>query len=205
MNWINNISNLEDCLKSLSARDKSGNETDSDSAFAQWKEQTVRVRENRKTVYLVGNGASASMASHFSADLAKNGRVHTEVFTDLSLITAIANDISYKENGRVHTEVFTDLSLITAIANDISYKDVFAEPLRWRMTQGDMLVAISSSGQSPNVLSACEAAMALGGAYRGSSLFCGSGLQKKKIDDERNRSIFFRKIRRESERCNGLF
>ncbi len=137
MNWTNNISNLENCLKSLSARDKAGDETDSDSAFAQWKDRTVQVREDRKTVYLIGNGASASMASHFAPDLAKN--------------------------GRVRTQVFTDLSLITAVANDVNYESVFSEPLRWQMTEGDMLVAISSSGNSPNVLAGCETAVSLGG------------------------------------------
>ncbi len=137
MNWINNISNLGNCLKSLSVRDEAGNETDFDSAFTKWKDRTVQVRENRKTVYLIGNGASASMASHFAADLAKN--------------------------GQVHTEVFTDLSLITAVANDINYESVFAEPLRWRMTEGDMPVAISSSGNSPNVLAGCKTAVSLGG------------------------------------------
>ncbi len=137
MNWTNNISNLENCLKSLSARDKAGDETDSDSAFAQWKDRTVQVRENRRTAYLIGNGASASMASHFAADLAKN--------------------------GRIRTEIFTDLSLITAVANDVDYESVFSEPLRWRMTEGDMLVAVSSSGNSPNVLAGCETAMSVGG------------------------------------------
>jgi len=137
MNWTNNISNLETCLKSLSSRDKSEDETDPDSAFAQWKDRTVQVREDRKTVYLIGNGASASMASHFAADLAKN--------------------------GRVRTEVFTDLALMTAVANDINYESVFSEPLRWQMIKGDMLVAISSSGNSPNVLAGCKTAISLGG------------------------------------------
>jgi D-sedoheptulose 7-phosphate isomerase len=53
--------------------------------------------------------------------------------------------------------------LITAIANDLCYDDVFSEPLKWKMTTGDMLVAISSSGRSRNVLSACEVALSLGG------------------------------------------
>ena len=137
MNWTNNISNLENCLKSLSARGRAGDETDSDSAFAQWRDRTVRVREKGKTAYLIGNGASASMASHFAADLAKN--------------------------GRVRTEVFTDLALMTAVANDINYESVFSEPLRWQMIKGDMLVAISSSGNSPNVLAGCKTAISLGG------------------------------------------
>ena len=75
--------------------------------------------KNGNTLYLVGNGASASMASHMAADLDKNARVHTEVFTDPALITAIANDLDYTQ--------------------------VFSEPLRRRMSPGDMLVAISSS------------------------------------------------------------
>jgi D-sedoheptulose 7-phosphate isomerase len=59
--------------------------------------------------------------------------------------------------------VFTDLSLMTAIANGISCDEVFAEPLRLRMTGGDMLVAISSSGNSSNIVRAVQIAKALGG------------------------------------------
>ncbi|TRZ54092.1 SIS domain-containing protein [bacterium] len=97
-----------------------------------WVDYTLRVRKNSQTIFLIGNGASASMASHVAADLAKNAKIRTEVFSDLSLITAIANDISYEE--------------------------VFAEPLKRRMSAGDMLIAISSSGQSPNILRATEEA-----------------------------------------------
>lgn len=46
--------------------------------------------KGRKIIYLIGNGASASMASHFAADLAKNAFLHTQVFTNIALITAIA-------------------------------------------------------------------------------------------------------------------
>ena len=84
---------------------------------------------------LIGNGASASMASHFAADLAKN--------------------------ARLHTEVFSDLSLVTAIANDMGYENVFSEPLSRRAAAGDLLVAISSSGRSPNVLRAVQVARKL--------------------------------------------
>lgn len=58
------------------------------------------------------------MTSHFAADLAKNAHLRTEVFSDLSLITAISNDMGYKW--------------------------VFAEPLRRRAKKGDMLVAITA-------------------------------------------------------------
>jgi D-sedoheptulose 7-phosphate isomerase len=77
------------------------------------------------------------MASHISADLAKNAFLHTRVFTDLSLITAVANDLCYEE--------------------------VYAEPLRRCLKPGDMVVAISSSGRSPNIIRAVEETANLGG------------------------------------------
>jgi len=73
------------------------------------------------------------MASHYAADLAKNADLHTQVFTDMSLMTAIANDIAF------------DM--------------VFVVPLERRLRPGDMVVAISSSGNSPNVVKAAEFAV----------------------------------------------
>jgi len=109
-----------------------GAERGVDEGFQIWEQLTVKVREMNQSIFLVGNGASASMASHFAADLAKNAHLHTEVFSDLSLITAISNDMGYEW--------------------------VFAEPLRRRAKKGDMLVAISSSGNSINILRATEIA-----------------------------------------------
>jgi len=137
LSWIKNITDLQMVLKSLSVWNSSGEQIETQVAFDQWTEITCTVRANKKTVYLIGNGASASMASHVAADLAKNAHVRTEVFSDLSLITAIANDLGFEE--------------------------VFAEPLRRRVQEGDMLVAISSSGQSPNIIRACREAKERGG------------------------------------------
>lgn len=137
MSWINNVELLKDNLQSLSVRDGSSEEIESNLGFQRWTDYTLEVRKARKTVFLIGNGASASMASHVAADLAKN--------------------------AQVRTEVFSDLSLITALANDMGYENVFVEPLRRRMCAGDMLVAISSSGQSPNVIKAAREAVNLGG------------------------------------------
>ena len=137
MDWARNFENLKFNLLSLSTRNGFGEEIEPDLAFTKWKDLTLEIRKARKTVFLIGNGASASMASHIAADLAKNAHIRTEVFSDLSLITAIANDLSYVE--------------------------VFAEPLRRRMTEGDMLVAISSSGQSPNILHGVQEARRLEG------------------------------------------
>jgi D-sedoheptulose 7-phosphate isomerase len=137
MNWSSNIIEIGKCLQSMSASLSDTSDIPIDKAFDKWTDFTIRIREQKSTVFLIGNGASASMASHVAADLAKNAHVHTEVFTDLSLITAIANDVSYDE--------------------------VFAEPLRRRLKKGDMLVAISSSGQSRNILQAVATAKKLGG------------------------------------------
>ena len=138
MSWQSNVNEINDCLNALSSTIGITNEEiDCELAFKQWKDWTQSIRRKKRTVYIIGNGASASMASHISADLAKNAFVHTEVFSDLSLLTAVGNDIGYEE--------------------------IFAEPLRRRMNDGDMLVAISSSGNSPNILRAVKTAISLGG------------------------------------------
>ena len=81
---------------------------------------------------LVGNGGSAAMAGHGALDFWKNGGVEAMAFNDASSLTAISNDSCYEE--------------------------VFALPIRRFAKGGDMLLAISSSGASPNILRAVEAA-----------------------------------------------
>lgn len=128
------MESLHQLLMAVSFTDREGLAVDPEEGFALWTRLGRDLRESRRTTFLIGNGASASMASHFSADLAKNAHVHTEVFTDLSLITAISNDMGYEH--------------------------VYAEPLKRRARAGDMLVAISSSGRSPNIRAATTVARA---------------------------------------------
>ena len=137
MIWSKYVDETAKCLRSLAVSDGDAKPLDNETAFALWKDLTVQARGQKKTIFLIGNGASASMASHVAADLAKNAHVHTEVFTDLALITAIANDMSFDE--------------------------VFAEPLRRRLKPGDILVAISSSGKSINILNAVRTTKEHGG------------------------------------------
>jgi D-sedoheptulose 7-phosphate isomerase len=134
--WKKEIDKLSSILYKLSFLGYDGAEYSPDEGFKIWQELTIDVREKKRSIYLIGNGASASMASHFAADLAKN--------------------------AHLHTEVFSDLSLITAISNDIGYECVFSEPLYRRAKKGDMLVAISSSGNSKNILRAVEVARKIG-------------------------------------------
>lgn len=130
--WEHYTHSLAALLQALSFRSGTGREIGVEKGFRQWRDLACQVRRNRGTIFMIGNGASASMASHLAADLAKNARLHTEVFSDLSLITAISNDMGYTH--------------------------VFSEPLSRRARPGDMLVAISSSGRSPNILAAVRVA-----------------------------------------------
>lgn len=135
--WKQNIKEINTLLDSLSVTDNSNEELDSETGFTRWQEMSTRLRKDNGCIFLVGNGASASMASHFATDIAKNGGIRTQIFTDPSLITALGNDLSFEE--------------------------IYAEPLRWHMKKGDMLVAISSSGNSPNIVRAVKTAKSLGG------------------------------------------
>lgn len=83
-------------------------------------------------VILVGNGGSAAMASHVAVDLTKNAKIRAVNFNEADLITCFANDFGY------------DRWLEKAIEH-------YGEP-------GDVLIAISSSGKSANILNACTAA-----------------------------------------------
>jgi D-sedoheptulose 7-phosphate isomerase len=131
-NWNDCLRKLLNSLRSMSVTDQFGKMIQPEEGFRRWEEATCRLRSDGGCVYLIGNGASASMASHFATDLAKNGGLRTQIFTDLSLLTAIGNDICFER--------------------------VFAEPLAWYMRSGEMLVAISSSGNSLNIVRAIEVA-----------------------------------------------
>jgi D-sedoheptulose 7-phosphate isomerase len=133
--WIDETDSVSALLKSLVFTSTSSKIASIDSAFELWSDWAIGLKKNGGTIYLIGNGASASMASHYAADLAKNADLHTEVFSDLSLITAISNDIGYEH--------------------------VFSEPLKRRGKSGDILIAISSSGKSPNIIRAAKEAETL--------------------------------------------
>ncbi|MCP4544429.1 MAG: SIS domain-containing protein [Chloroflexi bacterium] len=109
------------------------------------------------TIFTLGNGGSASTASHFAGDLAKG------------TITPGC--------PRFRVMALTDnLPLITAWSNDASYEDVFAEQLDGLIKRGDIVLAFSGSGNSPNVLRAVELARRAGGITIGFSGFAGGQL-----------------------------
>lgn len=79
-------------------------------------------------IFFVGNGGSAAIASHMAAD--------------------------YQKNGGMPTMCFNDAASLTCISNDLGYEQVFWTPLKHHARLGDVLFAISSSGESKNILAA---------------------------------------------------
>jgi D-sedoheptulose 7-phosphate isomerase len=98
-------------------------------------ETLFRAYRNNKQVFILGNGGSSSTASHMAADLAKNTiGPNMKRFRIVSL-----ND---------------NAAIMTALANDLGYEHVFSEQLTNLVQAGDVLIVVSASGNSPNVLEA---------------------------------------------------
>ena len=98
-----------------------------------------QARREGNQVFILGNGGSASTASHFACDLAKNTR----------------------QEGLPHFRVIglTDnMAMFSALANDGGYENVFSEQLASLVRPGDIVIAISASGNSKNVINAAETA-----------------------------------------------
>jgi D-sedoheptulose 7-phosphate isomerase len=102
-----------------------------------------QARDEKRHIFVCGNGGSASTASHFVCDMVKGA--------------------SFGREARFRIMALTDsLPTITAYSNDVSYDCVFAEQLKNFAQPGDVVIAISGSGNSPNVLRAIEYAGSIG-------------------------------------------
>jgi D-sedoheptulose 7-phosphate isomerase len=114
-------------------------------------ETLMDANRSGQTVFICGNGGSAATATHFGCDLAKRPTVPGQ--------------------PRFRVIALTDNNaLMTAISNDISYDAVFAEQLIPLVRPGDVVIGISGSGNSPNVLNAMRVASEAGAVTIG---FCG--------------------------------
>jgi D-sedoheptulose 7-phosphate isomerase len=98
-------------------------------------EMLYRAYRNEKQVFTLGNGGSASTASHMAADIAKN--------------TIAPNMLRFRVMS-----LNDNTAMLTALANDLGYDNVFSEQLQNLIRPGDLLIAISGSGNSQNVLNA---------------------------------------------------
>jgi len=127
---------LATALQDAEATDRSGRSISVDE-IVRWAAEKARCAHDAGCkLMFVGNGGSATTASHMATDCNKNGNLRT-----LSL---------------------NDSSMLTCLANDYSFADVFAKQVEFHAREGDILVAISSSGKSPNILNATRTARTLG-------------------------------------------
>ncbi len=114
-----------------------------DAAVARVVTTLARARDEHRTVFIAGNGGSAATASHFANDLGK----------------------AVKQSGRTPVRVMSlsdNASWLTALANDEGYERVFSGQLENFAGEGDVLVVISASGNSPNLVRAVELARSRG-------------------------------------------
>ncbi len=118
----------------------------------------VNAYKNDKTIYVAGNGGSAATASHYKVDF--------------------GFFVRYFKKKRIKVVSLTDHSpLMTAIGNDNSYDEVFTQQMQDYFNEDDVLIAISASGNSMNVVKAAEYANELGGTSIGLVGFEGGKLK----------------------------
>ena len=117
--------------------------------------------KNERFIFVIGNGGSAANASHFAQDLAKG--------------TKTSND----QRKRLKALSLTDnLPFVTAQGNDEGYDSIFAEQLKTYGKKGDILIAISGSGNSPNIIKAVDWANSEGITTIGITGFDGGKLKQ---------------------------
>jgi D-sedoheptulose 7-phosphate isomerase len=128
------LQEIRRCLESLDPED-----------IARFLECVERAYHEDRQVYIIGNGGSAATASHMACDLAKN------VYPAVSTVRRF----------RV-TSLTDNVAMITAVANDCGYERIFSEQLTNVLHKDDLVIAISASGNSPNIVEAIALARARG-------------------------------------------
>ncbi len=106
----------------------------------------LKAFEQQKTVFIAGNGGSASTATHLACDLSKT----------------VLGEQPLKAANRFKVISLNDnIAILTAWANDEGYEHIFSEQLKSLAKPGDLLIVISASGNSPNIIKAAETAKEL--------------------------------------------
>ncbi len=124
---------IYEALEEMIVTDKSGRRITADEGYEIWSDRAEKLRQEKQgLMFFCGNGASATMSEHMSHD--------------------------WFQNAQINTYSVSETSHLTAISNDLSYEDVFAYRIDRICSEKDILVTISSSGNSPNVVKAIQTA-----------------------------------------------
>ncbi len=105
-------------------------------AMLQVLDNLRKIRQDKQSLYIIGNGGSAAVASHAQVD--------------------------FVNVAKINAQVLHESSLITCMANDFGYENAYSRVLSQFIKSGDMLIAISSSGKSKNICNAVEVAIERG-------------------------------------------
>ena len=127
---------LAQLLRSTRATNRDGQIIELSEAFSQVAERAVAGHADGNRLFFLGNGGSAGIASHLAID--------------------------YSKNGHVRALALNDGAALTCLGNDFGFEHVFAKQLEFHARSGDCLIAISSSGQSENILNGVRQARELG-------------------------------------------
>lgn len=128
--------NLSHMMGKIQVTQKDGNSLDFFAAIESAGQLAMAQTEAGRKIIFIGNGASASISSHMATDFWKN--------------------------GGMRAMAFNDAALLTCLSNDCGYENVFGKSVKMFAGEGDILIAISSSGQSENILNGVQAARKLG-------------------------------------------
>ena len=137
---------LAEYLSNTKVTDWHGERVPLDEGMARAVDMLATMSQTAHKVMLIGNGGSAAIVSHVQNDLCKQ--------------------------AAIRALVFTEQPLLTALANDCGYESVFEFPVELWASSGDLLIAVSSSGRSENILRAVHAA-----ALQGCQIITLSGFQ----------------------------
>ena len=128
--YLDYVDTFSRVLLSAQVTGADGKEISMDEGIAKVHASMRRVVRGPNKIMFVGNGGSAGIAGHLAIDFAKNGGVRSLTFNDASSLTCLGNDLGYDQ--------------------------VFAKQVEMQAFDGDVLIAISSSGQSKNILNAAD-------------------------------------------------
>lgn len=126
------ISVLADLLRDAAVSDRRGAALSLDEGFSRVASAAREAHARGNKIMFIGNGGSAAISSHMTID--------------------------YLKNGGLRTMALNDAATLTALGNDLGYDKVFAAQLELHARPGDLVVAISSSGRSANILNAVDLA-----------------------------------------------
>jgi D-sedoheptulose 7-phosphate isomerase len=131
------------------------------SDIEKFVEVLLEARERGSSIFFIGNGGSAATASHFANDIAIGTRISEKPFRAISLCD--------------------NQAVITAIANDDGYEEIFSQQLQVLLKKQDVVIGISASGNSPNLLKAIDTSKKLSAITVGISAFDG-GKMREMVD-----------------------